>query len=177
MASDKATRLVSMVIQRRPHCSATKAVVPLPHVGSSTRSPGSVVINMQRSMILCDVWTTYNLSDANPAIVVSVQRLVKGVTGKSANSLTYLRVRPIKSTRSESVSLFSPGASVLNVPLPGVQSAPLNRNSLTSSPCAGRWLVMLSSAKIRDPSGRFPRLISESELILRISPSGNRRFV
>jgi hypothetical protein len=47
---DKAngTRLVSMVIQRRPHCSATYAVVPLPHVGSKTKSPGSVVIRIQR---------------------------------------------------------------------------------------------------------------------------------
>ncbi len=39
-----------MVIQRRPHCSATVAVVPEPQVGSSTRSPGSVVISTQRSM-------------------------------------------------------------------------------------------------------------------------------
>src|ERR1035437_9361789 len=35
-ASASATREVSMVIQRRPHCSATVAVVPEPHVGSST---------------------------------------------------------------------------------------------------------------------------------------------
>ena len=39
-----------MVIHRRPHCSATMAVVPDPHVGSSTRSPGSVVIRMHRSI-------------------------------------------------------------------------------------------------------------------------------
>ena len=41
-----------MVIQRRPHCSATKAVVPEPQVGSSTRSPGSVVMRRQRSIDL-----------------------------------------------------------------------------------------------------------------------------
>ena len=50
LASASATRLVSQVIQRRPHFSATKAVVPLPQVGSSTKSPGSVVIRMQRSI-------------------------------------------------------------------------------------------------------------------------------
>ena len=43
---------------RRPHCSATYAVVPLPHVGSSTRSPGSLVIIRQRSMTVVEVWTT-----------------------------------------------------------------------------------------------------------------------
>ena len=32
-------------------CSAISAVVPLPHVGSTTKSPGSVVINRQRSII------------------------------------------------------------------------------------------------------------------------------
>src|SRR5204863_3150652 len=47
-AKASATRDVSIVIQRRPHCSATVAVVPEPQVGSSTRSPGSVAINMQR---------------------------------------------------------------------------------------------------------------------------------
>ena len=44
-----------MVIQRRPHCSATVAVVPEPQVGSTTKSPGSVVIRIQRSTILVDV--------------------------------------------------------------------------------------------------------------------------
>ena len=39
----------------RPHFSATNAVVPLPQVGSSTSSPGSVVIRRQRSMALDDV--------------------------------------------------------------------------------------------------------------------------
>ena len=48
-AKAKATREVSSVIQRRPHCSATNAVVPEPQVGSRTRSPGSVTINRQRS--------------------------------------------------------------------------------------------------------------------------------
>ena len=43
-ASASATREVSIVIQRRPHCSATVAVVPEPQVGSSTRSPGSVAM-------------------------------------------------------------------------------------------------------------------------------------
>ena len=50
-ASASATREVSMVIQRRPHCSATVAVVPEPQVGSSTRSPGSVAMRRQRSMM------------------------------------------------------------------------------------------------------------------------------
>src|SRR3954451_17604801 len=58
-ARERATRLVSIVIHRRPHCSATYAVVPEPHVGSSTKSPGSVVIRRQRSTAFGAVWTTY----------------------------------------------------------------------------------------------------------------------
>ncbi len=50
-ANANATRDVSMVIHRLPHCSATYAVVPDPHVGSSTKSPGSVVINRYRSIL------------------------------------------------------------------------------------------------------------------------------
>ena len=57
-ARARATREVSQVIQRLPHFSATKAVVPEPQVGSSTRSPGCVVIRMQRSMGLMEVCTT-----------------------------------------------------------------------------------------------------------------------
>src|SRR3972149_6993383 len=56
--SGSATRLGSVVIHRRPHCSATYAVVPEPQVGSKTRSPGSVVIRRQRATELVDVWTT-----------------------------------------------------------------------------------------------------------------------
>jgi nitrite reductase (NADH) large subunit len=57
-ARASATRLVSMVIHRRPHCSATTEVEPDPHVGSRTRSPGSVVMSRQRSTALSAVWTT-----------------------------------------------------------------------------------------------------------------------
>jgi hypothetical protein len=53
-ANASATRDVSIVIQRRPHCSATYAVVPEPQVGSRTRSPGSVDISTHR-------WTTFVL--------------------------------------------------------------------------------------------------------------------
>src|SRR5437867_3451745 len=40
-ATAAATRLVSHVSQRRPNRSALIAVVPDPHVGSTTRSPAS----------------------------------------------------------------------------------------------------------------------------------------
>ena len=60
-ARAKATREVSMVIQRRPHCSATYAVVPEPQVGSRTRSPGSVAMRRQRWITSWFVWTTYCL--------------------------------------------------------------------------------------------------------------------
>ena len=63
-AKAKATREVSMVIHRLPHCSATLAVVPAPHVGSNIRSPGSVVIRMQRWIGFTEVSTIYRLSDA-----------------------------------------------------------------------------------------------------------------
>ena len=46
------------VIQRRPYCSATRAVVPEPHVGSITRSPGSVVMRTQRAITFGLVCTT-----------------------------------------------------------------------------------------------------------------------
>ena len=49
------TRDVSHVSHRRPHPSATKAVVPEPQVGSRTKSPGRVVIKMQRSMTFGEV--------------------------------------------------------------------------------------------------------------------------
>ena len=39
-ASASATREVSMVIHRRPHCSATVAVVPEPQVGSEPARQG-----------------------------------------------------------------------------------------------------------------------------------------
>ena len=83
-ARARATREVSMVIQRRPHCSATYAVVPEPQVGSSSRSPGSVAIRMQRSMTFSAVWTTYNLEAANVLRTVSDQTLLYSVTGKSS---------------------------------------------------------------------------------------------
>src|ERR1700737_2149313 len=70
-ASVRHTRLVSIVIQRRPHCSATYAVVPDPHVGSSTRSPGSVVIRMHLSSTFVLVWTTNSLGSPNPLTDVS----------------------------------------------------------------------------------------------------------
>ncbi len=62
-----------MVIQRRPHCSATMAVVPEPQVGSSTRSPGSEVIKMQRWTTFVAVWTTYAFASENPLTIVSDQ--------------------------------------------------------------------------------------------------------
>src|SRR5512142_2819893 len=61
-ASVTATRLVSIVIHRRPHCSATYAVVPEPQVGSRTRSPGSVDMRIHRSTIFEEVSITYFLS-------------------------------------------------------------------------------------------------------------------
>src|SRR3546814_17191585 len=69
-----ATRLVSHVTQRRPHASAQYAVVPDPQVGSKTRSPGSVAINIQRSIILWLVCTTYDFSEASKPHFVSRDR-------------------------------------------------------------------------------------------------------
>src|SRR6266705_1503265 len=85
----KATRDVSIVIHRRPHFSATNAVVPEPHVGSITRSPGSVDMSKQRSITLGLVCTTYSLSPGRPAVIVSVQRDVYGIPWKSSMYRTY----------------------------------------------------------------------------------------
>ena len=78
-----------MVIHRRPHCSATKAVVPEPQVGSSTRSPGSVAMRIQRSMTFALVWTTYAFSSVNAPVWVSVHRSEIGLTAKSSMKRTY----------------------------------------------------------------------------------------
>src|ERR1700724_3752796 len=85
-ARARATREVSIVIHRRPHCSATYAVVPEPQVGSRTRSPGSVAIKIQRSTTAEAVWTTYVLSLAP---LKSFQMFVRVETEKSPNERAY----------------------------------------------------------------------------------------
>src|SRR5439155_14148360 len=91
-ASASATRDVSMVIHRRPHCSATYAVVPDPHVGSKTRSPGSVVIRMQRLTSSVFVWTTYMGADAPPSPSHQLDiRLAEGVDEYRTNLTSFFR--------------------------------------------------------------------------------------
>ncbi len=99
-ATARATREVSIVIHRRPQCSAAYAVVPAPQVGSSTRSPGSVVISRQRSMILVSVWTTYILSEMFPA--VSSHQLESSTIGKSLLKNLYPSPTRVFITRSAS---------------------------------------------------------------------------
>src|SRR5579875_994947 len=86
-ASASATRLVSMVIQRRPHCSATYAVVPEPHVGSSTRSPGSVVMSKQRftssSICLNHVDLIRSSTQAIPPVGHLLDRWYRRIADKS----------------------------------------------------------------------------------------------
>ena len=50
---------------------------------AGARSPGSVVIRMQRWMTFDVVWTTYIFASAKPAMVVSSQKLFIDWTGKS----------------------------------------------------------------------------------------------
>src|SRR5438094_1825252 len=103
-ASVRATRLVSMVIHRRPHCSATYALVPLPQVGSRTRSPGSVVIRTQRFMTSSLVCTTYDglAAPPNPS-----HKLLNARAGKSSQSLMNrilfpnVAIRPVFRARSK----------------------------------------------------------------------------
>src|SRR5579871_5760448 len=118
-ASANATRDVSMVIQRRPHCSATKAAVPEPHVGSRTRSPGSVAIKTQRSVTLVLVWTTYILGSPNPAVVVSSHWLVSEKTRKSSKKRTYLNVLPAANRRDAFLSRSIPSRFVFHPPFAG----------------------------------------------------------
>src|SRR5690606_35236914 len=98
-----AMRLVSMVIHRRPHCSATYAAVPLPQVGSRTRSPGSVDNKIHRWIILAPVWTT---NRGSLPVAVPVQTLCTGFTGKSSANLLYrtplpsLTIRPFLTATS-----------------------------------------------------------------------------
>jgi Mrp family chromosome partitioning ATPase len=64
--------------------SPAAALVPEPQVGSRMRSPGSVVMRIQRSTTLGLVCTTYILSPGRPAIAVSDQMFVAMYTGKSS---------------------------------------------------------------------------------------------
>src|SRR5262249_5525070 len=145
------TRLVSMVIHRRPHCSATYAVVPEPHVGSRMRSPGSVVISMQRSMILGLVWTTYFLSGMK-LLITSSQKFVVGKTGKSSRNLTYPARLPDPSTRSASNRRRMPLSFVFQrLCIVGRYSFPaalIGNQQAAPSPFSRPtlWLVRLSSA-------------------------------
>src|ERR1051325_1317140 len=87
-----ATRDVSHVIHRRPHCSATYAVVPLPQVGSKTRSPGSVVMSIHRWFASKEVCTTYirgapNWTLSHLSVIIFM--------GKSSRYLLYLSTDPI----------------------------------------------------------------------------------
>src|SRR5260370_41993855 len=86
-----ATREVSHVIQRRPHCSATEAVVPDPHVGSNARSPGSGVIRRHRWMTFGFVCATYTRFWAP---ITSVQTLPRGAGGKSSTYRPYRTEEP-----------------------------------------------------------------------------------
>jgi hypothetical protein len=100
-ANASATREVSMVIQRRPHCSATNAVVPEPQVGSHTRSPGSVIMSTHRSRTRETVWTTYRFGSVLLApLLVSSHTLAIGITGKSSRKRLYFSVEPVGMTRA-----------------------------------------------------------------------------
>src|SRR2546427_6504249 len=96
-ASASATREVSMVIQRRPHCSATYAVVPEPQVGSRTRSPGSVHISKHRCITLGAVCTTYSFAIPLP-VAVSCHKFVKYEQGKSSKYRMLARELPWTAT-------------------------------------------------------------------------------
>src|ERR1700679_3341427 len=108
LARASATREVSAVIHRLPHCSATNAVVPDPHVGSRTRSPGSVAKSTQRATTLVFVSTTYLLSCASNPHRVSSHRLFTGITGKSRNRLKYEIDALRGMSRFDIPSLFNP---------------------------------------------------------------------
>ncbi len=58
------------------------SVVPLPQVGSRTRSPGSVVIKMQRWTISGLVCTTYVGSEAPPKASHQLDRDLKGKSSR-----------------------------------------------------------------------------------------------
>src|SRR5271155_5037828 len=103
-----ATREVSQVIQRRPHCSATTAVVPEPQVGSNTRSPGSVVIKTQRAIALVTVCTTEIFGSLYPLEPVSAQIVVSGKAGKSSTKRTYLNFEVASKRRLFLAKLSSP---------------------------------------------------------------------
>src|SRR3989304_1250169 len=111
-ASASATREVSIVIQRRPHCSAAKAVVPEPQVGSRTRSPGSVVISRQRSITLGLVCTTYIFFSPNVEGTVSVQMLFIMPIGKSFAYLLYFSQFPTATSLFLGFNLSNPSLLV-----------------------------------------------------------------
>ena len=114
-ASASATRLVSIVTQRRPHFSETAAVVPDRQVGSNTRSPGSVVMRTQRSMIFGFVSTTYCFfRSVNPATLVSVQMFVRRIAPKSSAYLMYRKVLPTTANRLSCANPAIPSSRIFH---------------------------------------------------------------
>ena len=128
-AKAMATREVSAVIQGRPHCSATYAVVPEPQVGSRTRSPGSVVINTQRSTTRTFVWTTNTLESPKPLTPVSGQRLFRAPNRKSSKYRTNRSSFPTGKSRFARSSRVSESFGVPHQRLPAVYRCPQNSNS------------------------------------------------
>src|SRR5690606_1960421 len=127
LARASATLDVSITIQRRPHCSATYAVVPEPQVGSSTKSPGSVVIKIQRLTTSGLVSTTY-VGFAGP--LSWVQRLLSGTTGESVQYCRAYNRRPVPLKRPARARRNIPSGHLTDQwrPLGGSYTTPWKKN-------------------------------------------------
>ncbi len=128
-ASASGTREVSIVIQRRPHFSDTCAVVPEPHEGSRTKSPGIVESRMQRSTILLFVCTTYSLSSTKPPVAVSAHRLDIGRNAKSSQKRAKYSPPDVACSRLASARPDIPAGVVPHHRAPGANFLPSNSNS------------------------------------------------
>ena len=124
---------------------------PEPHVGSSTRSPGSVVIRIQRWMT-CGLFEQRKfLSRRSLTLPVSAQILVDGKTGKSLSVSNIASEFPTTISGASALSRSSPSGPVFQ--FPGAGSYVLPFELILEVRPGGLWLVMLSWAKTRLPSG------------------------
>ena len=163
-----------MVIHRRPHRSAICAVTPDPHVGSSTRSPGSVAIRMQRSTTESAVWTAYLLRggglDPVPEVVDAPAWLLVLVHlptefGNSGQQRQACRVQPAGPFPRSTLSIGGlPGRAKRVLPIRRGRSVRLTTD---------RGRRAAPSCKMRAPSGRW-RSGSDrwSSVSFRVVPSG-----
>ena len=165
------------MIHRRPHCSATNAVVPEPHVGSRTRSPGSVDISRHRSTTLRCRLNDVELVAVRTALPCRVRPDCSqaGRHGKSSMIPDVAEVFPSRERGRHATSRSMPSRLVFHPPVAGRRKA--FPSTLTREDCrladARRLRRQVARRRKRAPRRELPPrllLLGESRRV----PSGSR---